>query len=95
LRISVPRSVGGRHESQVRPHRAALLEAVGILQGEHERERRERPDPLDLPQELGLWVALLGDRLQLSVVLTDALRQRSDLLQDRSEGRPKRLGDVL
>ena len=55
LRIPISRLVGGWHEPQVRPYRAALFEAVGILHGEHERERRKRSDPLDLAQELGFW----------------------------------------
>jgi hypothetical protein len=68
---------------------------VGILQGEHEGKRRERPDPLDLAQELGFWVVLLRDRLQLAIVLADALGERADLLQDWTKGRQKRLGNVL
>jgi hypothetical protein len=93
--VPLPRPIGGWHESQVRPHRAALLEAVGILQGEYEGQRRERPDPLDLAQVLRLRVMLFGDRLKLSIVLTDALGERADLLEDRPQSRPKRLGDVL
>jgi hypothetical protein len=38
---------------------------------------------------------LLGDRLQLPVVVPDALRQRADLLKDGPERRHERLGDVL
>ena len=38
---------------------------------------------------------LQGDRLQLSVVVSDALGERSDLLQDGLERRQKRLRDVL
>ena len=85
--IPVPRLVGGGHEPQVRPHRATLFEAVGILQGEHEGQGRERPDPLYLPQQICFWVVLLADRLQLSVVVLDALRQRAYLLQDGTQGR--------
>jgi hypothetical protein len=73
VRIAVPRSVGGRHQPQVGPYRAALFEAVGVLHGEHERERGERPDPFDPPQQIRFWVVLFRDRLQLSVVLADAL----------------------
>jgi hypothetical protein len=42
LRIPISRAVGGGHEPQVCSHRAALFEAVGIFQGEHERERPKR-----------------------------------------------------
>ena len=52
---------------------------MGILQGEHERERRERPDPLDLAQEIGFGVAFFGDGLQLAVVLANALGERAYL----------------
>jgi hypothetical protein len=95
LRISVPRSVGGGHQPQVRPHRAALLEAVGILQGKHEGQRCKRPNPLDLSQELRFGIMCFRDLLQFALVVADTLCERADLLQDRSEGRPKRLGDVL
>ena len=82
LGVPVSRLVGGGHEPQVCPYRTTLFEAVGIFQGEHERERRERPDPLNLAQELRLWIALLGDPLKLAVVVADALCQRADLLED-------------
>jgi hypothetical protein len=52
---------------------------VGILQGEHERERRERADSLDLAQELRFGVGFLGNRLQLAIVLADTLCQRAYL----------------
>src|SRR3954454_635886 len=93
--VPLPRAVGGWHETQVSPHPATLLEAVGILQGEHEGQRRERPYPLHLAQEPRLGVMLFGDRIKLSVVSTDALGERADLLQDGPQSRTKRLGDVL
>ena len=69
---------------------------MGIFQGQHEGERRERPYPLHLAQELGFsWVALFGDLLQLPLVVSDALGERSDLPQDGFERRRKRFGDVL
>jgi hypothetical protein len=95
LGVPLSRAVGSWHEPQVRPHRAALFEAVGVLQGKHERERRQRPYPLDLAQELRFGVMLFAERFQLSVVLTDTLGERADLLEDRPKGWPKRLGDVL
>ena len=55
--LSPDRSVAGT-EAQVGSHRAALLEAVGVFQSEHEGKRRERPYPLDLPQEMRFRVAL-------------------------------------
>jgi hypothetical protein len=62
---------------------AALCKAVGILQGQHERERPKCSDPLELVQELGLGVAFFSDGLQLSmVVVSDALGERTDLLRD-------------
>jgi hypothetical protein len=76
---AVSRLLGGGHEPQVCPHGATLFEAVGVLQGEHERKRGKRSNPLDLSQELGFWVALLADRFQLSVVLADALSERAYL----------------
>jgi hypothetical protein len=54
--------VSSRHKPQVCSHGSAFLEAVGILQGEHEGQGCERPDPLDLAQELGLRVVLFADR---------------------------------
>src|SRR5215212_9108588 len=96
LGVAVPRAVGGRHESQVRPHRAALLEAVGILQAEHEGKRRKRSDSLHLAQKVGFMrVVLFSDRLQLLLVVADALRQRAYLLQDGLERWHERLGDML
>ncbi len=95
LGVPVSRAAGGGHEPQVRPYGAALLETVGILHGEHEGERRERPDPLDLAQEIGFGVAFFGDGFQSSIVVPDALGERADLLDDGSQGRPKRPGDVL
>jgi hypothetical protein len=95
LGVPISGLVPGWHQPQIGAHAAALFEAVGVLQGEHEGERSERPDPLDLSQELRFRVALLSDRLQLSVVLADALGERADLLQDGTQSRPKRLGDVL
>jgi hypothetical protein len=82
LGVPLSRPVGCGNEPQVRSYRAALFKAVGVLHGEHERQRRERPDPLDLPQQIRFWEVLLADLLQLSVVVLDALRQRADLLQD-------------
>jgi hypothetical protein len=80
LGVAVPPALGGRHESQVRPHRAALLEAVGILQAEHEGKRRKRSDSLHLAQKVGFMrVVLFSDRLQLPLVVADALRQRAYL----------------
>jgi hypothetical protein len=79
--ISVSRLVCGGHQPQVRTYRSSPFETVVIFDGEHEGERGQRPDPLDLAQEPGLWVALLGDFLQLSVVIPDALCERSDLLR--------------
>jgi hypothetical protein len=79
LGVPVSRLVSGGHQPQVCPYRTTLFEAVGIFQGEHERERRERPNPIDLAQELRLWIALLGDRLKLAVVLADALGKRAYL----------------
>jgi hypothetical protein len=38
LGIPIPQLVPGWHQPQVRSDRAALLEAVGVLQGEHERQ---------------------------------------------------------
>ena len=73
--VSIPRLVGGRHEPQISTYGATLLETVGIFQGQHEAERRERSDPLDLPQELGLRVVLFGDRLQLALIVADTLRK--------------------
>ena len=57
--------------------------------------RCKRSDSLDLPQELGFRVVLFRDRLQLALVVPDALRKRADLLQDGPEGRTQGLGDVL
>jgi len=62
LGVPLSGAVGCGNEPQVRPYRATLLEAVGVLQGEHEGERRERPDTLDLAQELRFWVMLFADR---------------------------------
>jgi hypothetical protein len=73
LGVPLSGALCGWNEPQVRSYRAALCKAVGVLQGQHEGKRREHPDPLDLPQQIRLWVVLLADRLQLSVVLTDAL----------------------
>src|SRR5215211_6330240 len=50
--------------------------------------------PLQAATVLILWVALLGDCLQLALVVPDALGERADRLQDGSERRQKRLGDV-
>jgi hypothetical protein len=82
LGIPLSRAVCGGHQPQVRSYRATLLEAVGIFQCQHEGERRKRPYPLDLAQELRFRVALLGDLIQLSVVIPNALGERADLLQD-------------
>ena len=71
--------IPGGYEPQVHSYTAALFEAVRILQGEHERERRERPDPLDLAREIGFGVAFFGDGLQLAVVLANALGERAYL----------------
>ena len=95
MRISVPRSVGGGHKPQVRSYRAALFEAVGIIQGEHEGQRRKRPCPLDLSQELRFRIMCFRDLLQLALVVADTLCERADLLEDGSRSRPKRLRDVL
>jgi hypothetical protein len=59
LGIPVSRLSGGWHQPQVCSYRAALLEAVGVFQGEHEGQSREWPDPLDPAQELRFGVALL------------------------------------
>ncbi len=75
-------------------YRSALFEAVGIFQGEHEGQRRECSNPLDLAQELGFRVAFFGDGFQLALVVADALCQRADRLKDGPKGRPERLGDV-
>ena len=70
--IALPRLIPARHKSQrIGAHAAALFEAVGIFQGEHEGQRGKRPDPLDLAQELGFWVVLFGDGFQLSVVFAE------------------------
>jgi hypothetical protein len=79
LRIPLSRAISGGHEPQVCSYRAALFEAVGVLQGEHEGERRKRPDALNLAQELRFGVMLFGDRLQLAIVLADALGERAYL----------------
>ena len=60
--VPVPRLIPGGYEPKVRAHGAAPLEAVGFLQGEHEGQGRERPDPFDLAQELGLRIMFFGDR---------------------------------
>src|SRR5215207_9674124 len=80
--IPVSRLIFGRHESQISTHAAALFEAVGIFDGEHEGKRRKRPHSLDLPQELRFWVGFSRDRFQLVIVFADALCQRTDLLED-------------
>jgi len=54
--------VSSRHKPQVCSHGSALFEAVGILQGEHEGQSRQRPDPLDLVQEFRFRVVLFADR---------------------------------
>jgi hypothetical protein len=87
LRVPIPRLIPGRHQPQIGAHAAALLEAVGILQRQHEGKRRKRPDSLDLAQELGFRVVLFADLLQLALVVADTLRQRADLLQDGPKGR--------
>jgi hypothetical protein len=51
--------------------------------------------PLPASTQMRFRVALLRDRLQLPLVFADALCERADLLQDRPEGCPERLGDVL
>ena len=79
LGIAVSRAIAGGNEPQVCSYRAAPFEAVGILQGQHEGECGKRSNPLDLAQEISLWIALLGDCLKLSVVFADALCQRADL----------------
>src|SRR5215204_5394984 len=63
LRISISRLVGGGHKPQVCSYGAALLEAVGVLQGKHEGQRREHSDSLDLPQELRFGVVFFRDGL--------------------------------
>ena len=63
--------------------------------GEREGKRRKRSDPLDLAQEIGLWVVLLGDSFQLSVVVADALCKEADYLEDTPEGTQQCLRDVL
>jgi hypothetical protein len=73
LRVSVSGVISCRHEPQISTHASALLEAVGIFQGEHERKRRKRPNPLDLSQELRFGIMCFGDLLQLSVVVADTL----------------------
>jgi len=61
-RIPFPRPIACGHEPQISTHAAAPFEAVGVLYGQHERERRKRTDPLDLAQELRFWVMLFRDR---------------------------------
>src|SRR5215212_1598484 len=95
LGISLSRPIAGGYKPQVCSYRAAPLEAVGILNGEHEGECGKRPDSLDLAQELGFRVMLLRDGFQLALVVTDALGERSDHLQDGPKSRPECLGDVL
>jgi hypothetical protein len=41
LGVHLCRAVGCANEPQLRPYRAALFKAVGVLHAEHERERRE------------------------------------------------------
>jgi hypothetical protein len=79
LRVSISRLIHSGHEPQVCSHRATLLEAVGILQGEHEGERCKRSDTLDLPQQTGFRIVLFGDLLQLALVVADALCERAYL----------------
>src|SRR5215217_4558810 len=91
--LSPDRSLAGTSPKYAPTER--LLEAVGILNGEHEGECGKRPDSLDLAQELGFRVMLLRDGFQLALVVTDALGERSDHLQDGPKSRPECLGDVL
>jgi hypothetical protein len=83
-RIPLPRPIAGWHEPQISTYAAAPFEAVGVLYGQHERERRKRTDPLDLAQELRFWVMLFRDRFQLSLVVADTLRKGADRLKDGS-----------
>jgi hypothetical protein len=95
LRVSISRLILGWHKPQVRSYRSAPFEAVGIFQGEHEGKCCKRSNPLDLAQEISLWIAHFGDLLQLSVVIADALCQGADLLQDGTQSRHEYLGYML
>jgi hypothetical protein len=85
--IAFARLVSSWYQPQVSSNLlAALGEARGIFEGEHQRQGGEHSHAVDLPQELGLWVELLSYILQLAIVVFDALGQRGYGLQDRLQG---------
>src|SRR3712207_2993944 len=51
LRITISRLILGRHEPQIRAYRAALLEPVRVLQGQHEGQGTQCSHSLYLPKE--------------------------------------------
>src|SRR3954451_3549236 len=85
--IAASRLVGGGHQSQVGTHFAAFRETRRIFKGKYERQGGQHSYAVDLSQELGLRIDLLGYVLQAAIVLSDALGQGGNALQDRFQGR--------
>src|SRR5215211_99363 len=85
----------GRYKPQVSSNLAAFRKTGGIFESEHERQGTQHSHTADLPQEVCLWVDLLGYAFQPAVILPDMLGQGGDGLQDRPQGWHKLLGQVL
>jgi transposase len=71
--------------SELQTRIPALAETMRIFQGQHVGQRDQRAHSLDLLQPCSLWIALLGDALDLLVVLGNALTQRFQRLQRWSQ----------
>jgi hypothetical protein len=78
LRILLAGLVGGRRQSQVGSHQAALGEPLRILQGQDKRKSRQRSHSWHLPQKSRLRITLCGQLLYAPVIILDLLGERAN-----------------
>jgi hypothetical protein len=80
LRVGLPGLALPGGEPEVGADRAAPPESGGVLQHQHEGERRDRPDAAHLPEQGGLRVELAREGLQPAVVSAYALGLREAIV---------------
>src|SRR5450432_1312967 len=68
-------------QSEITAYIATSLEALLVAQRQHEGQRREMPNAVDLEQRLRLGILRLHESLDGAVVLLDLHRHRSDLFE--------------
>jgi hypothetical protein len=95
LWVSVSGLILSGTESEVGANRPAVLELVGVFQGQDERQGGDGSNALNLLQHRSLGITLVGEGLNSAIVLPDLDRQQLQMVQEGTKCILESVGKTL